>query len=188
MRKFLLIGAFIALALLVMCSATGCSLGERLAEFQADNPELSYKSVDEDGDGTPDTYLITDKQGNVVKDPKTGKPREVPGARKMLARAGDTDASLALLLKGLGGASGVSVLGLIGYWVGRLKPTKRVTHLTTLWRGLVKSVQQVRTSPDMPEGALALINRILSESQREVAGLERAVAEAKAELKDAGGA
>jgi hypothetical protein len=175
----------VIMALLVaLCTLPGCNgLYSKLSSWQAENPTSQAVAVDEDADGLPDVYVQADADGKPILD-AAGKPVEVPGTRREIGAAKDTDVSLSLLL----GSIAVLVPGAAGIasYAGRLKPIQRLQQLQTHFSGLVKNIQAIRTTGKLPPDSLTAFNALLADLNKQVAGLNDAIDAAKDDLYMAG--
>ncbi|NLF30561.1 MAG: hypothetical protein GX591_06705 [Planctomycetes bacterium] len=156
---------------------TGCMGG--LEPLAAGAPTVA---LDEDGDGVPEALVYADADGRPLTDPATGGPAEVPLSRERFAAAGGVDTAVAGLLETLG-MLGVPLAGGVGALWGRARPARRALHAETLFRGLVGAVQHARENGGLSADALAQLDAALSDANAQVAGLNRAIALAKADRK-----
>ena len=168
----------LALIILMTGALTGCMGAMDLPASGVPTVEL-----DEDGDGAPEALVYADADGRPLTDPATGRAAEVPGSRERFAAGGRVDATVAGLLESLG-LLGVPLAAGAGALWGRAKPVKRALHAETLFRGLVGAVQHARTHGGLDATALAQLDAALSGANSQVAGLNRAVDLAKADMKN----
>jgi len=156
---------------------TGCQLLAPLAGTgPADDPTgLTTVPIDADNDGIPEAMAYATPDGEPLIDTRTGAPAEVPGSRERMANAGSIDMSVESLLQ-IAAVCGIPLAGLAGRVWGKTKPTQRLT-------GLVRSVQAVRDAARTGPLTTEQIDTILKDANAQAAGLERAIAEAKVELK-----
>jgi len=168
---------FILLALATL-SLTGC-----MPPLEPRTGGAPAVALDEDGDGVADALVYADGDGRPLTEPSTGGTVEVPGSRARFAAGGRVDTSIAGLLETLG-VLGVPLAAGAGALWGRAKPVKRALHAETLFRGLVGAVQHARTHGGLDATALAQLDAALSGANSQVAGLNRAVDLAKADMKN----
>ncbi|NLF33268.1 MAG: hypothetical protein GX591_20575 [Planctomycetes bacterium] len=139
-------------------------------------PGLRQAPLDADADGVAEAMVWVDAaSGAPLIEPATGLPVEVPGSRDALARAGTVDSGLADLLAAIG--ISIPLAGSIGALIARHKPMR-------LLSGLVQSVQAVREDVAQSPDALARVDAVLAFSNSQVAGLNKAIARAKASIDD----
>jgi len=187
MKRWWILVAVVVATLTVTAAAAGCGGMQKLIDsYRSEHPGAGGPvAIDDDGDGVPEAYGVDlDADGKADTD-EDGKVIEIPGTRAKLAEAAEADSQLGLLATTLAGL-GIPAVGVLAGWLARLKPTRRVAHLETLFRGLVNSVEGVRDkAQDAGQVSLADINKVLSTLNPTVEGLEAAVAEAKKDTKPA---
>ncbi|KKN83524.1 hypothetical protein LCGC14_0297620 [marine sediment metagenome] len=147
------------LGCLILLLLVGCAnFGDITKDFKAANPELSTIMVDEDNDGLADTAIVT-KNGQMLIDPETGAPMEIPEVRAALDAAKATDnivgleieswASLLVLL----GVPGAGIGTLIGRKWGKIKPTQRATLLWSSLKEFIGSIEIARNGGTVEQKA-----------------------------------
>jgi len=172
----------LAALLLVFVPMVGCgSLDKPLGDYFKSNPEAGKPiAVDEDSDGIPDAYAQDlDNDGKADTD-ANGTIIEVPGTREAINGATEADTGLSALAVTLG--SLIPIVAVAAPWIARIKPVRRVQHLSRVFGGLVKNVQAIRDKAKA-DGTISLdsMNEMLTELNGLVEGLNKAVAEVKAE-------
>ena len=178
MKTFLLM---ICVALLVLVPMACGTLDKPLGDYFKANPEAGKPiAVDEDNDGIPDAYAQDlDNDGKADTD-ANGTIIEVAGSRDAIDGATEADTGLSALAVTLGAL--VPIVGVAAPWIARIKPVRRVQHLSRVFGGLVKNVQAIRDKAKADGSIdLAAMNEMLTELNGMVAGLNKAVADVKAE-------
>ena len=172
----------LCIILLLTCAIAGC-MGNVLDAFRATYPQAGPPIViDDDGDGIADAYAADLNADGVPDRDEAGRVVEVPGSREAFADAGDVDEGISTLVATLA-ALGVPGVGLLSAAIGRYKPVQRAAALEAMFKGSVRSVQDVIAKAKT--GALTAndIKTILAEANTLTVGLDEAVAAAKAAIK-----